>query len=127
MSDEHSRTEKIDKKALKRQYLEVKTRAGVYLIRNLVTERLLIAGSNNVTAALNRHRFEMKMGSHRNLKMRADWKAHGEDSFTFEVLDALKYRDDPGFNAETELEDLVALWRGEISFRAENDYEYKGD
>ena len=34
-----------NRKTLKRQYLETKTRAGVYAIRNRITGRALVAGS----------------------------------------------------------------------------------
>ena len=53
-------------KTLKRQSLETSARAGVYLIRNQVTGRALVDGSANVEGALNRHRFELRFGKHRN-------------------------------------------------------------
>jgi hypothetical protein len=37
-----------DKRMLKQQYLETKTRGGVYAIRNLVTGRVLVASSKDV-------------------------------------------------------------------------------
>ena len=103
-----------DNKALKRQYLETASRAGVYLIRNQVTGRALVEGSANVEGALNRHRFELRFGKHRNAALAQDWIQHGEAQFQFEVLDRVKPRDDPAFNATQELQTLVALWRQEI-------------
>lgn len=103
-----------DKKTLKRQYLDTKSRAGVYAIRNLISGRALVAGSNNVQGALNRHRFELLHGQHRNARLAQDWAAHGEASFLFEVLDMVKHREDPAFNPAQELEILVNLWSQEI-------------
>ena len=111
-----------DKQMLKRQYLETKTRAGVYAIRNQITGRVLVAGSTNVQGALNRHRFELRDGQHRNARLAQDWAEHGETSFLFEVLDMVKPRDDPAFDAAQELETLVSLWRQEIPCRGDRGY-----
>lgn len=112
-----------DRKTLKRQYLETKTRAGVYAIRNQLTGRALVAGSTNAQGTLNRHHFELRHGQHRNAQLARDWVAHGEAHFLFEVLDLLKPSDDPAFNAAEELEMLVSLWRQEIPCRGELGYD----
>ncbi|NVO06185.1 MAG: GIY-YIG nuclease family protein [Rhodoferax sp.] len=101
-------------KALKRQYLETTTRAGVYAIRNQVTGRALVGGSTNVQGTLNRHRFELQHGQHRNARLAQDWAEHGETHFLFEVLDRVKPSADPAFHAAQELAMLVRLWRQEI-------------
>lgn len=102
---------------------EVKSRAGVYAIRNLVTGRVLVAGSTNVEGVLNRHRFELRQGTHRNRLLSQEWSLHGESSFNFEVLDMVKPHVDEAFDALRELEDLVALWRQEIPCQGESGYE----
>ena len=112
-----------NKKTLKRQYLETKTRAGVYAIRNKITGRALVAGSTNVQGTLNRHHFELRYGKHRNAKLAQDWVEHGETNFLFEVLDMVKPSEDPAFNAAQELEMLVSLWRQEIPCCGELGYD----
>lgn len=112
-----------NKQILKQQYLETKIRAGVYAIRNMVTGRALVAGSTNVQGALNRHRFELRHGTHRNPLLSQEWSLHGESSFNFEVLDMVKPREDAAFDVARELEDLVALWRQEIPCQGERGYE----
>ncbi len=112
-----------NKRILKQQYLETKIRAGVYAIRNLVTGRALVAGSMNVQGVLNRHRFELCCGTHRNSRLSQEWSQHGEASFIFEVLDMVKPREDLAFDVARELEDLVALWRQEIPCNGESGYE----
>jgi hypothetical protein len=111
-----------NKQALKRQYLETKSRAGVYAIRNQVTGRTLIAGSGNVQGTLNRHRFELQFGLHRNTELVLDWQAYGAGNFLFEVLDMVKPKDDPSFDVSIELEELVGLWREEIPCTGEFGY-----
>lgn len=112
-----------DKQTLKRQYLETKTRAGVYAIRNQITGKALVAGSTNVQGTLNRHRFELRFGKHRNVRLAQDWAQHGETSFVFEVLDIVKPSEDPAFEAIRELEELVKLWRQEIPCMGERGYD----
>jgi hypothetical protein len=112
-----------NKQTLKRQYLETKTRAGVYAIRNQITGRALVAGSTDVHGTLNRHRFELRYGQHRNVRLAQDWVEHGETNFLFEVLDMVKPSDDPAFNAAQELEMLVSLWHQEIPCFGELGYD----
>jgi hypothetical protein len=113
-------------KTLKRQYLETKTRAGVYAIRNQITGRALVAGSTNAQGTLNRHRFELEHGLHRNARLAQDWVEHGETHFRFDILDMVKPSDDPAFNAAQELEVLVGLWRQEIPCVGEFGYDEPG-
>jgi hypothetical protein len=110
-------------RTLKRHYLETKNRAGVYVIRNQITGRALVAGSTNVPGTLNRHRFELQHGQHRNARLAQDWVEHGETSFLFEVLDMVKPSEDSAFNAAQELELLVSLWRQEIPCLGELGYD----
>lgn len=112
-----------NKRILKQQYLETKIRAGVYAIRNLVTGHILVAGSPNVQAALNRHRFELRQGTHRNPIMSQEWLQHGESSFNFEILDMVKPPENSAFDVTRELEELVALWRQEIPCEGEKSYD----
>jgi hypothetical protein len=113
-------------KTLKQQYLETKTRAGVYAIRNQITGRALVAGSTNAQGTLNRHRFELEHGLHRNARLAQDWVEHGETHFRFDILDMVKPSDDPAFNAAEELEVLVGLWRQEIPCVGELGYDEPG-
>ncbi len=110
-------------RTLKRQYLETKTRTGVYTIRNQVTGRALVAGSTNVHGILQRHRFELRYGQHRNVRLAQDWVDYGEANFLFEVLDMIKPSEDPSFDAAQELDLLVSLWRQEIPCLGELGYD----
>jgi len=111
-----------DKRTLKRQYREAGPRPGVYAIRHLASGRLLVDGSANPQAALNRHVFELRMKQHRQRALQADWDAGGEAVFVFEVLDVVAPRDEPGFDPARELQALVALWREELRAPADGGY-----
>lgn len=116
----------IDKRMLKRQYLDTACRAGVYAIRNQLTGRVLVGSSTNVQAALNRHRFELRQASHRNRLLSHDWSVHGESSFSFDILDTVKPDPDRKVDIARELDELLALWRQELSCSSERDYEDTG-
>lgn len=83
---------------------------GIYAIRNTVNQRVLIGGSRNLHGAMNRHRFELANGSHRNTALLADWQRFGAEAFCFEVLDQVPYSADPGMDYDAELASLLALW-----------------
>lgn len=70
-------------------YKQARRTAGVYCIRNTVTGRVLLGSSVNLHGPFNRHRTELRLGSHRCPELQADWNRLGEDAFAFEVLDAV--------------------------------------
>jgi len=102
---------------LTRQYKETPPAMGVYVIRNVVDNRVFLNASLNVRGAMNRDRFELGLKAHRSKSLLADWLRLGAGSFRFEVLDTLKQRDDPGFDYKSELADLLELWSGELERR----------
>lgn len=87
---------------------------GVFAIRNLVTGKMLIDQSTHLTGALNRHRTELKLGSHRNKALMADWRAHGEAGFAFEVLEQVDERPEPDFDYKAEIARLLAIWQARV-------------
>ncbi|MCJ0762149.1 GIY-YIG nuclease family protein [Variovorax terrae] len=103
-----------DKRTLTRQYKAARVPMGVFLIRNHANGRLYVDASMNLPGAMNRHRFELQLRSHRNKELQRDWIACGADQFSFEVLERLKERDDPQFDYPAELADALALWREEL-------------
>jgi GIY-YIG catalytic domain len=108
---------------LTKQYKEAGPPMGVYAIRNLVNQRVLVGASLNVEGALNRHRFELRMKQHRNQRLLQDWLRDGADNFRFEVIDTLKKRDDPAFDCKSELATLLAMWSEELGCHSERGYQ----
>jgi 3-deoxy-D-manno-octulosonic-acid transferase len=79
----------MTKKELLQEYKQKVFRMGVFQIRNTVNNKILVESSPNLDAIWNRHRLELKFGSHRNLVLQADWAAHGEENFVYEILEEL--------------------------------------
>ena len=103
-----------ERRARVRDYKDAFPPMGIHAVRNTVTGQVWIGASRNVDGMLNRIRFELKQGSHRNASLMQAWARHGADAFTFEVLDRVKQRDDPAFDYDAELETMLALWQAEL-------------
>lgn len=97
---------------LRRRYKEEGRPMGVYAFRNAMNGKVLVGASQNLPGAEYALRFQLKLGSHRNRELQADWKAHGEAAFAWDVLDALKL--EPGADARDELDALERLWLDEL-------------
>lgn len=87
---------------------------GIFAIRHLATGRMLIDQSTHPAGALNRHRTELKLGTHRNRALMNDWRMHGEAAFVFEVLETIDEQPEPDFDARAELARRLAIWRTRI-------------
>ena len=97
-------------KELKKEYQQGHRQMGVYQIRNLANEKVLLGTSSDVPGILNRHKFSLRMGSHQNRALQADWNESGEDGFAFEILDELTPSEGAERNYRADLEFLEELW-----------------
>jgi hypothetical protein len=86
---------------------------GVYAVRDRRTGHVRVAASRNVHAAINRIRFELRLGSHPDRALQAEWRDGGEARFSFEVLALVKERGEAGFDYGAELRLLEELHRSE--------------
>lgn len=87
---------------------------GVFAIRDLQTGRVRVLASRNVPGALNRARFELRLGSHPDRPTQAAWREGGDDRIRLDVLEMVKQRSEPGFDHAAELRALEALYRSEL-------------
>lgn len=103
------------RRALVRGYKEQPPPVGIYAVRCPPAALLRLRASTNLQAALNRERFELRQGTHRDAMLLQAWRLHGEVAFEFQVVDVLKHRDDDSASAIREqLDELLALWRQEL-------------
>jgi hypothetical protein len=84
----------VNRTELKRAYKETRREMGVYQIKNIQNGKTLVAASRNLRASMNGKKFELRHGSHFNKELQEEWNRYGESSFTFEVLEILKPRED---------------------------------
>jgi group I intron endonuclease len=100
----------MDKGAIKKAYKEAKQTMGVYRIRNLQDDKVYIGFAADLEARLNRHRAELKFGSHRNKELQELWNSFGESAFEFEILDILDREENTQTSADEELRVLADMW-----------------
>jgi len=83
---------------------------GVYAVRDLVGNVAYVGTATDLPGILNRHRFELKLGGHRNADLARAYKDHGPNAFVYEVLDTLEPINRGGQDHASELETLLSLW-----------------
>jgi len=100
----------IDRKALMRQYKETPRTAGVAVVRHRASGKVFVFGGTDIPALVNRHRTQLKFGSHPNRALQADWKAMGEDQFDVEIVDTLAAPETADVDQRDDVAALEALW-----------------
>jgi hypothetical protein len=99
------------RRAAARQARDTFPPMGIYAIRERASGHLLLGASRNVHAALNRARFELRIGKHPDRVLQAEWNRSGVDELVFEVLELVKKREDADFDYAGELKALEQLHR----------------
>jgi group I intron endonuclease len=67
---------------------------GIYEIRNIVSGRVYVGSSHDIIYRFRKHRERLNGGYHSSLRFQASWKKHGQDAFTFTVLEVVAQRSD---------------------------------
>lgn len=97
------------KKELKDAYRQKKPTMGVFQIKNVINGKILIDSSTDINSRMNRHRMELKFGSHQNKLLLKDWQEFGEENFIFEILSVIAYKDDQNVNYKEEIKLLKEM------------------
>jgi hypothetical protein len=109
MESEDVMIAKADRKEAARQFKERKPSPGIYALRCTATGRTWVDSSSNLDAAQNSQFFQLRHRLHRNKELQAEWNAHGEASFRFEVLEKLP-EDTPSLNLRDLLAERKQAW-----------------
>lgn len=97
-------------KRLKKEYQSSRRAMGVFLIRNMINDRVFVAVGLDLLGIVNSHKFQLKMGVHRNRRLQSDWNEFGEENFAFEILDQLEPRAGTSDDGREDLLFLEELW-----------------
>ena len=95
---------------MKREYQQSHTPMGVYQIRNIANDKVLIGIALNLPGILNGQRLQLRAGSHPNKKLQAEWHEFGGEQFAFEILDELTATEGPGHDYRADLAFLEEFW-----------------
>ncbi len=105
------------KRELKEAYKQMKIPMGVFQIKNISNNKVLIDNSIDMESKWNRHKMELKFGNHRNRTFQKDWNDYGENNFVFEVLSELKKNDEENINYNKELKTLQDMVIEELNVK----------
>ena len=83
-------SENMAKKELREQYKNRLMLGGVYAIKNLTQNKILVEATTDLEGSKNRFEFSKKTGSCVSMKLQKDWRTDGADKFVFEVLETLE-------------------------------------
>ena len=111
-----------DKKQLKKNYQQTPRTIGVFLIRNNLNDKVFLAAGVDLHGLMNRHRFQLKNGSHPNKQLQADWNESGSDNFAFEIVDELSPRAGDEVDYRAEVAFLEDLWLAKLKPFGEHGY-----
>ncbi len=76
-----------DRKKAAREYKERKPNMGVFAVRCTATAATWVGSTRNLDAARNSFWFGLRLGNHKDKSLQAEWNAHGERSFEYEILE----------------------------------------
>gem|GEM_PF-124491 len=99
-----------NRKEISRQYKAAIQPMGVYRIKNSANGKIFVASSKQVDKICNRELFQLRNGLHLNKEMQQDFNQHGEQNFTFEVLEYLEPDKEQGYDYSFDLKTLEEKW-----------------
>lgn len=62
-------------------------KSGIYVIRNLITHKVYVGSSVNLTRRIRNHHADLMAGSHFNEHLQRAWQKHGSGNFAFEIVE----------------------------------------
>lgn len=109
-------------KELKNLYKQMSFPIGIFQIKNQVNGKTFIGSSKNLNSIFNRHRFQLKMNSHKNKNLQEEWNQYGPEAYSFDILETLKTDDIATENLPDVLADLEEKWLTTLKPYNENGY-----
>jgi group I intron endonuclease len=110
------------RKEIKNEYKEKKQKIGIFQIRNVVNNKILVGSSMNLDSIWNRHLAELKFGNHRNRRLQEDWNKFGEENFRFEIISVVKQDEKENADYKKEVKELEKLFLEELQPFGEKGY-----
>ncbi|AWB44102.1 hypothetical protein DCC85_07645 [Paenibacillus sp. CAA11] len=120
--------DKQRKKELSASYTQTFRRMGVYQIRNVKNDKILVLGTMDLDGAKNRLAFQQQTKMNSIFEIAEDWKTFGGESFVFEELDQIKPKEESlGDSTElkkykADVDALLELWLEKLQPYGERGY-----
>ncbi len=110
------------RRQIKQDYKNTPKPMGVFLIRNMVSDKVFLGIGLDLPGILNRHKFQLAQGIHQNTRLQNDWTELGSANFAFEIVDQLGPVSAPGLDHEDDLKSLEKLWLEKLQPYGERGY-----
>ena len=104
--------DKARREELQRQYAERKQPTGVFALRNSASGEVWVGHSKNLDVQKNGLWGRLKNGMCFNEDVQASWNKHGEDAFSYEILEHIEETDPHAL--QRLLPERAAEWREEL-------------
>ncbi|MCP1311778.1 GIY-YIG nuclease family protein [Paenibacillus tyrfis] len=85
--------DKSKRKELLEEFKQIKTYMGIIQITNKVNGKIFVDSYPNLKNKWMTIKMQLDMGRFANLELQKDWKEHGAEAFTYEVLEEQKTDD----------------------------------
>jgi hypothetical protein len=109
------------RKELIQQYKEMKIEAGVYQIKNLKNQKILVKVTPDLRTITGTKSVLLGNG-YRNKQLQEEWNQYGQDAFSFEILEVLEEKDEGYFDKKEELKKLEKKWLQKLQPYGDNGY-----
>jgi group I intron endonuclease len=71
--------------------LKILKNCGIYIIKNLVNNKIYIGSSVNIGNRFNQHKNSLRKNKHHNKYLQKSWNKYGEENFEFIVIERHSY------------------------------------
>ena len=82
-------TQSASRREAIKEYKARKPQRGAFAVRSTVSGQVWVGASPSLGSAQNSIWFALRIGSHHDKLLQAEWHAHGEHSFTYEIVETL--------------------------------------
>lgn len=104
----------IDKKKIKNEYKLKKEPYGLYIIKNLVNNKILIGKTMNPSGKLSRVKMELDYGTHPYSELQNDYNTLGADKIEIEILIEVQIIDESYEEIKVKLKKMYKEWKEKL-------------
>jgi hypothetical protein len=105
-----------DRKAQVQAWKEArKSRAGIFRVACAPEGKVWLGVSRNLDSQQNSIWFSLRHGGSPNREMQAAWKAHGEDAFAFDEVEAVDVEELSAYLVNQRLQERLKHWCAELN------------
>ncbi len=102
------------RKELKEEYKQMKFKMGVFQIKNNINGKLFIGSSLDLNAIWHAQKLQLDFGIHSNSDLQTEWKEHGAENFSYEIIEEIKQIEDKPIDYSKEIKVLEGMITDEL-------------